>query len=92
MSGRWAKYGAPEWVKLAHVVRDVNYREETDDFTVVVKDLENNVVLEEERFDYVVVSSGHYSTPHVPSFDGIDKFPGHVSHSHDFRWRPAKEK
>ena len=28
MSGRWAKYCVPEWVKLAHVVRDVNYREE----------------------------------------------------------------
>ena len=39
-----------------------------------------------ERFDYVVVASGHYSVPNVPSFPGIDRFPGRVLHSHDFRW------
>jgi len=32
-----------------------------------------------------VVASGHYSTPNVPSFPGLQTFTGHVSHSHDFR-------
>ena len=36
-----------------------------------VKDLVNNVVLEPEVFDYVVVATGHYSTPHVPHFEVI---------------------
>ena len=42
-----------------------------------VKDLVNNAVLEPEVFDYVVVATGHYSTPHVPHFEVItvdDKF------------------
>ena len=42
-------------------------------------------VLDGERFDYVIVASGHYSVPNVPSFEGIEKFPGRVLHAHDFR-------
>ena len=37
------------------------------------------------RFDYVVVASGHYSVPNVPTFPGVEKFPGRVLHAHDFR-------
>ena len=42
-------------------------------------------VLDGERFDYVIVASGHYSVPNVPSFEGIEKFQGRVLHAHDFR-------
>ena len=38
-----------------------------------------------EEFDYVFVASGHYSVPYVPSYPGVDRFPGRVMHSHDFR-------
>jgi len=38
-----------------------------------------------QRFTHVIVASGHYSVPHVPSFPGIEKFPGRVMHAHDFR-------
>ena len=37
------------------------------------------------RFDHVVVASGHFSTPNVPAFDGLDGFAGRVLHAHDFR-------
>jgi len=37
-----------------------------------------------ELYDYVVVASGHYSTPHMPSFHGMETFRGRVLHSHDF--------
>ena len=40
---------------------------------------------EEEEFDYVVVGSGHFSTPNVVSFPGLETFPGRILHSHDFR-------
>ena len=29
--------------------------------------------------------SGHYSVPFVPTYPGVEKFPGRVMHSHDFR-------
>ncbi|KAJ1534654.1 hypothetical protein HK096_003594, partial [Nowakowskiella sp. JEL0078] len=36
-------------------------------------------------FDAVVVASGHYDTPYIPSFPGLDQFPGVILHSHDYR-------
>ena len=38
-----------------------------------------------ENFDHVVVATGHFSTPNVPHFDGLDRFNGRVMHAHDFR-------
>eukprot|EP00088_Acartia_fossae_P038310 TRINITY_DN3968_c0_g1_i1.p1 TRINITY_DN3968_c0_g1~~TRINITY_DN3968_c0_g1_i1.p1 ORF type:complete len:450 (-),score=155.19 TRINITY_DN3968_c0_g1_i1:161-1510(-) len=85
LKGRWTKEDVRKWIKFSTVVRDVVYNEESDDFTVSVKDLESDQVLESEKFDYVIVASGHYSVPNVPTFEGIEKFPGRVMHAHDFR-------
>ncbi|HVL76533.1 MAG TPA: NAD(P)/FAD-dependent oxidoreductase, partial [Noviherbaspirillum sp.] len=38
-----------------------------------------------EVFDYLVVATGHFSTPNVPWFEGLDGFRGSVMHAHDFR-------
>lgn len=63
----------------------MTYNDATDDFTVVVKNLPEDRVLPAERFDYIVVATGHFSVPNVPFLPGIDQFPGRLSHSHDFR-------
>ncbi|WP_458681492.1 flavin-containing monooxygenase [Prescottella equi] len=55
-----------------------------DRFAVTVADHRKDV-LETELFDHVVVATGHFSTPNVPHFDGIEDFPGRVLHAHDFR-------
>jgi len=85
LKGRWNKEDIRKYIKFSTVVRDVDYNKATDDFTVIVKDLKNDTVMAGERFDYVIVASGHYSVPHVPDFQGIEKFPGRVMHAHDFR-------
>jgi trimethylamine monooxygenase len=85
LKGRWGKEDIRKYIQFSTVVRDVVYNEATDDFTVSVKDLVNDLVLDSQNFDYVVVASGHYSVPNVPHFEGIEKFPGRVMHSHDFR-------
>jgi len=85
LKGRWNKEQIKHYIKFNTVVRDVKYNKDTDDFTVLVKDLKNDQVLDVERFDYVMVCSGHYSVPNVPDFTGIEKFPGRVMHAHDFR-------
>jgi len=87
--GRWAQNNIRRFMKFAHAVKSVVFNKDSDDFTVVVKDLKNDVVLPAERFTHVIVASGHYSFPNVPSFPGIEKFPGRVMHAHDFR--DAKE-
>ena len=38
-----------------------------------------------ERFDRVVVATGHFHTPHLPSWPGVETFPGQVQHAHDYR-------
>ena len=37
-------------------------------------------------FDQVIVATDHFSAPNVPSFPGMETFPGRVMHSHDFRY------
>ena len=67
------------------MVRNCTYNEFHDDFTIVVENLEDKKLMEPERFDYLMVASGHYSVPFVPLYPGVDRFPGRVMHSHDFR-------
>ena len=38
-----------------------------------------------DSFDYVVVSTGHFSVPFIPEYAGMKSFPGRIMHSHDFR-------
>ena len=85
LKGRWNQEDIKKYIKLNHVARDVSYNNDTDDFTVSVKSLDENKVLEDEKFDYAVIASGHYSVPNFPTFEGIETFSGRVMHSHDLR-------
>ena len=60
-------------ITFSHVVRDVAYNKDKDNFTVVAKDLTKDKVLGGEYFDYVIVATGHYSVPNVPSFPGVER-------------------
>ncbi|MGP8026163.1 MAG: NAD(P)-binding domain-containing protein [Acidocella sp.] len=82
--GRVKKGNLRRFIRFRSPVRDVIYDDATGKFTVTVRDLANDHVYS-EAFDYVVVASGHFSTPNVPEFPGLDKFPGRVLHAHDFR-------
>lgn len=84
IKGRVEKAGVRDWVKFRHPVRWVEYHDNADNFTVVAYDVENDRQTS-ETFDYVIVATGHFSTPNVPHFDGLDKFEGRVLHAHDFR-------
>lgn len=84
-SGRWSQRDLRSWIRFEQVVQNVTFDASSDDFTLVVKNLAEDRVLPVERFDYVIVASGHFSVPHVPSFPGIERFPGQILHSHDFR-------
>ncbi|CAA2138860.1 MULTISPECIES: NAD(P)-binding domain-containing protein [Methylobacterium] len=84
IAGRVARSDVRKYIRFCTPVRWVSYSEETGRFTVTAKDLikdEHQV----EDFDYVVVANGHFSVPNVPSFEGLEFFPGRVMHAHDFR-------
>lgn len=51
----------------------------TEGWILSAKDSTGHVVVEE--VDYLVISTGVYSTPHRPTFDGEDVFEGEIMHS-----------
>lgn len=66
------------------MVRNVSYREDTDDFIVTVLDLKTNTT-SSELFSHVIVAVGIFNVPNKPSFPGLESFPGRIVHSHDVR-------
>lgn len=82
--GRAKQETLDRYIRFSTPVRRVDYVDATGKFRVRVKDLAADQDYTEE-FDYVVVCSGHFSVPQIPYFEGIDRFPGRVLHSHDFR-------
>lgn len=84
IDGRLRSSNARDKVQFATAARWVQYNEATDTFTVTVEDLKTRTTSSSE-FDRVIVATGHFAYPNVPSFEGIETFPGSVEHAHDFR-------
>jgi len=89
LQGRWKKMDLKKHITFKTVVRMVTFDEKTEKFTVTTENLtERNLeskIQPREEFDYVFAASGHYSVPYVPTYPGVERFPGRVMHSHDFR-------
>jgi trimethylamine monooxygenase len=81
--GRAAKSNVRDWVRFRHPVRWITAND-GGRFTVGAQDLSTGQVVL-ETFDHVIVSTGHFSVPNAPEFDGVETFPGRVLHGHDFR-------
>jgi len=89
LQGRWKKMDLKKHITFKTVVRMVTFDEKTEKFTVTTENLtERNLeskIQPREEFDYVFAATGHYSVPYVPTYPGVERFPGRVMHSHDFR-------
>ena len=84
IEGRVKRAGVRDAIRFRTTVRRVDYDDATGLFAVTA----HNLATDEEtteNFDDVVVATGHFSTPNVPHFDGLDRFNGRVLHAHDFR-------
>jgi trimethylamine monooxygenase len=84
IKGNFEKAGVRDKIRFRTPVRHVSYNKATAKFTVTAHDLIKDHMIE-ETFDYVVVASGHFSTPNVPHFPGFTHFNGRILHAHDFR-------
>ena len=84
IQGRVKKANVRSWIRFNSVVRHVHYDEHEGMFLVTVKDHIKEVEYTEE-FDHVIVASGHFSTPNVPTYPGFESFKGRILHAHDFR-------
>lgn len=84
IEGRVIKADVRKWIRFSSVIRWVEYDTETGDFEVTVHDMVEDRVYK-ERFDNVIVASGHFSSPNVPEYEGFSQFNGRIVHAHDFR-------
>ena len=84
IKGRVEKSDVRKYVQFNTVARHTSYDPATEEFTLTVEDLATGTTTD-HIFDKLVVSTGHFSTPAVPEFEGINTFPGEVLHAHDFR-------
>lgn len=84
ITGRAKKSNVKQFIQFNTAVRWISYDEGRDKFDLTVEVLTDRTTRTEE-FDYVVVATGHFSTPNAPDYEGFARFPGRVLHSHDFR-------
>jgi trimethylamine monooxygenase len=84
IEGRVKKAGIRDMIRFNSPVRHVSYDEQEGLFNVTVQDHNKNTEYT-EQFDFVIVASGHFSTPNVPEFTGFESFGGRILHAHDFR-------
>ncbi|PDS28333.1 NAD(P)-binding domain-containing protein [Rhizobium phaseoli] len=84
IKGRVEKTVVTEWIRYKSPVRNISYDEASEKFAVTVHDHARSSTYT-EMFDYVINASGHFSTPNIPSFPGIEKYAGRVLHAHDMR-------
>lgn len=84
IAGRVERSNVRDHIRFLSPIRHVSFDNASGKFTVTVKDLSLDRHYSEE-FDNVIVANGHFSTPNVPHFDGIEAFLGRVMHAHDFR-------
>ena len=82
--GRVENSDLRKYIRFSTPVRWVEYDEADGRFTVTVMD-HNTRQMTAERFDRVVVATGHFSTPNTPYFEGFNTFPGRILHAHEFR-------
>lgn len=83
ITGRARASGVRDQIRFNTAVRWVSW--DGSHFSVSVDDRSEGGGPGTEEFDYVIVATGHFSTPNVPEYPGFDTFPGRILHSHDFR-------
>lgn len=72
-------------VTLNRKVVKMTYNDKTSKFTVCSEDT-RNASHSWNYFDYVIISTGHFSRPnYIPPYPGMEHFDGFAIHSHNFR-------
>jgi len=84
IQGRVKKAGVRDFIRFKTVVKSVTFEPASRQFSLTAHDYAQGLSTT-ETFDYVIVASGHFSTPQVPEFSGFERFSGRILHAHDFR-------
>lgn len=86
ITGRAKKSNVRQFIAFDTAVRRVSFDDRTQMFSLELESWETGEsAVRTETFDYVLVATGHFSTPNMPEYPGFASFPGRILHSHDFR-------
>jgi len=92
IAGLLNRNGYEKLVQFNTTVELVRKNSKTKEWTVVLRRPIPETDLDywwEEKFDAVVIASGHYEVPYIPHHDGLKEFeaayPGTVEHSKSWR-------
>ncbi|OKL59727.1 hypothetical protein UA08_05029 [Talaromyces atroroseus] len=77
------KYDARKYIKCGHEVLSAQWHEQKSKWEVTVKHLGSTL---HEEADFVILATGIFSHPKLPSYPGLSDYDGHVIHSS--RWNP----
>ncbi|XP_049291673.1 senecionine N-oxygenase-like [Anopheles funestus] len=78
-------YDVTKRIAFEHLVEEVKPTPEgTGGWNVTVRHLPSGTILT-ETYDFVFICNGHYHTPVVPQYPGVESFQGKQLHSHDYR-------
>ena len=88
IAGRIEQSDVRKYIRFTTIVRLVSFDAKSQLFTVMSEHLPTGETTT-ETFDHVVVASGHFSFPFIPEVEGIETFPGYITHAHDFRGAEA---
>ena len=80
--GRAKKADVKKYIRFNTAVTNVVYNDNQFEITSLNKEKNIN---SKEKFDYLVVATGHFSVPYIPEYKGMNSFPGRILHGHDFR-------
>ena len=73
-----------KYIKCGMRVENLTYNEEKKIFSLTKKNLETGES-DTKEYDFVIVSTGHFTFPRLPTFPGEEKYTGMVFHSRAFR-------
>ncbi|XP_074660925.1 trimethylamine monooxygenase-like [Tubulanus polymorphus] len=85
LNGRWNMKSVRRFIKFETVAHTVTYNPNSDDFTVVMRDVSNDLLLPVQTFDFVINATGHFSYPNIPHYEGFETFPGRILHTVEMR-------
>uniref|UniRef100_A0A2M4A8U0 Flavin-containing monooxygenase n=1 Tax=Anopheles triannulatus TaxID=58253 RepID=A0A2M4A8U0_9DIPT len=77
-------FGILEHIRFSHYVVRVKPTLDEKAWEVIVRDCPNDKLVT-YTFDYVLVCNGHYHTPNLPKYEGMNVYEGTQMHSHDYR-------
>ncbi|XP_053674895.1 senecionine N-oxygenase-like [Anopheles nili] len=78
-------YNVTDKIAFQHLVVEVRpFTDGSEKWNVTVCQLVNGLSVT-ETFDFIFVCNGHYHTPQIPNYEGIECFKGKQLHSHEYR-------